>query len=68
MSLGQEPGDWRVPHQPALVEVDLENIRAMLGKGDDGFVVELIAIVEFQLLGHDMLADGGWSCQREAVK
>ncbi len=48
LSLGQEVGDRRVADEAALVEVDLEDVGAVLGEGQDGLVVELDAIVQLE--------------------
>ena len=46
---GQQVGNRLVTNQPALVQVDLEYVWAVLGKGHDGVVGELGAVIELQL-------------------
>jgi len=50
MALSEESRDGFVTDLSALVEVDLEDVGAVLGKGQDGAIAELIAVVELELL------------------
>lgn len=55
VTLGQQRRDGAVSDLDALMEVDFENVGAVLGKGKDGVVAQLNALVEFELRGQ-MLA------------
>ena len=49
VAFGEECRDRFVADKPALLQVDLEDIRAIFGKRDDSLVLKLGAIVEFEL-------------------
>ena len=49
VAFGKESCDWLVADESALLKVDLEDIRAIFGERDDGLVLKLGAIVEFEL-------------------
>lgn len=57
VTLGQERRDGAVSDLDALMEVDFEDVGAVLGKGKDGVVAQLDAFVEFELREKTLLAD-----------
>lgn len=48
-AFGEERGNCFVANEPALLEVDLEDVGAVFGEGKNGVVLDLRAIVEFKL-------------------
>lgn len=48
-TLCEEIGDRGVANQLALVQVNLEDVWAVLGEGKNGFVRHLAAVVQFEL-------------------
>lgn len=49
LALGDEGSDGLIADLCTLVQVDFEDIRAVLGKCKDGIVLQLGTIVEFEL-------------------
>ena len=49
LSFRKEGVYWAVCDQVALLQVDLEDPRAVVGEGENGGIVELCQLVEFQL-------------------
>jgi hypothetical protein len=49
LALGEQSRDGLVANVPARVEIDLEDVGALLGKGQDRPVVQLVTVVKFQL-------------------
>ena len=45
----EESSHWIISDLTALVEVNFEDIRAVLGKGNNGFIFELLAVIKFEL-------------------
>lgn len=49
LSFRKEGVHWAVCDQVALLQVDLEDPGAVVGEGENGGIVELCQLVEFQL-------------------
>lgn len=51
LALANEGSDRLITNIMALMEIDFKDIWAVLGKGKDGTIFELLTIVEFKLEG-----------------
>jgi hypothetical protein len=49
LAFGEKRGDGFVPDLPTLLQVDLEDIRAMLGESEDRAVLQLDTVVQLEL-------------------
>lgn len=49
LSSSEQGRDWLIANVSAGMKVDLENVWAVVGKSHDGVVVELVAVIEFEL-------------------
>jgi hypothetical protein len=49
LAIANESSDGFITDVPALMEIDFKNIRAVLGEGKNGTIIELVAFIEFEL-------------------
>lgn len=65
VALGEQCGNRSVANLVALVQIDLENVGAVIGEGKNGVIAKLGAFVQFQLATR---ATALASCERKHVR
>ena len=49
IAFGEEGGNWFVADEAALLEIDLEYVGAIFGESENRAVLELNAVIQFEL-------------------